>query len=100
MTQVILDPTGEKSAAQRDPLPTPASLKDLTVGLLDISKVKGDVFLDRIDALLSERGLPAASASVGRSLSTDAVRDGEGGGEEAELRKLTAHFSERSHTPP
>ena len=57
MTQIILDPTGEKSAAQRDPLPTPASLKDLTVGLLDISKVKGDVFLDRIDALLSERGL-------------------------------------------
>ena len=57
MTQVILDPTGEKGAAQRDPLPTPASLKDLTVGLLDISKVKGDVFLDRIDALLSERGL-------------------------------------------
>ncbi len=57
MTQVILDPTGEQGTAQRDPLPTPASLKDLTVGLLDISKVKGDVFLDRIDALLSERGL-------------------------------------------
>ncbi|MCZ6771583.1 MAG: hypothetical protein O7G83_06300 [Proteobacteria bacterium] len=57
MTQVILDPTGEQGAARRDPLPTPASLKDLTVGLLDISKVKGDVFLDRIDALLSERGL-------------------------------------------
>jgi hypothetical protein len=57
MTQVILDPTGEQGAAAREPLPAPASLEGLTVGLLDISKAKGDVFLDRIDALLQERGL-------------------------------------------
>ena len=57
MTQVLLDPTGELGAAQREPLPTPASLDGLTVGLLDISKARGDVFLDRIDSQLRSRGL-------------------------------------------
>ena len=31
-------------------------LDGLTVGLLDISKARGDVFLDRLEALLGERG--------------------------------------------
>lgn len=57
MTQVLLDPTGELDPARREPLPIPDSLDGLTVGLLDISKTKGDVFLDRIDAQLQERGL-------------------------------------------
>ena len=29
----------------------------LTIGLLDISKARGDIFLDRLDQLLSARGL-------------------------------------------
>ena len=57
MTQVLLDPTAELGTAQREPLPIPDSLAGLTIGLLDISKTKGDIFLDRIDAQLIERGL-------------------------------------------
>jgi len=56
MNQVLLDPTAELGSAAREPLALPAALDGLTIGLLDISKAKGDVFLDRIDAHLSERG--------------------------------------------
>ena len=34
----------------------PASLDGLTVGLLDISKPRGDVFLDRLEQRLGEVG--------------------------------------------
>lgn len=34
----------------------PTSLKGLTVGLLDISKARGDVFLDQLEERLSEMG--------------------------------------------
>ena len=37
--------------------PGPASLEGLTVGLLDITKARGDVFLDQLDRRLTERGL-------------------------------------------
>jgi hypothetical protein len=37
--------------------PRPASLEGLTIGLLDISKPRGDVFLDRVEQRLMERGL-------------------------------------------
>lgn len=57
MTTVLLDPTAELGAATREPLPIPASLEGLTIGLLDISKAKGDVFLDRIDAQFKQRGV-------------------------------------------
>ncbi|SDS12021.1 hypothetical protein SAMN05216421_0943 [Halopseudomonas xinjiangensis] len=53
----LLDPTAESSPAGRSLSARPASLEGLTVGLLDISKSRGDVFLDRLDALLSERGI-------------------------------------------
>ncbi len=56
-TRTLLDPTGERSPAKRERLPRPASLDGLTVGLLDISKARGDVFLDQIEAQLTERGL-------------------------------------------
>jgi hypothetical protein len=52
-----LDPTSELTPASRDRLSRPPNLKGLTVGLLDISKPRGDVFLDRLDALLTERGI-------------------------------------------
>ena len=54
--RVVLDPTGERSPAARERTPRPPSLDGLTIGLLDISKARGDVFLDRLDALLVERG--------------------------------------------
>jgi len=54
---VLLDPTSELNPASRERLARPLNLKGLTVGLLDISKPRGDVFLDRLDALLTERGI-------------------------------------------
>ncbi len=59
-TRLLLDPTNERASAQREPAPRPPSLEGLTVGLLDISKPRGDVFLDRLEALLRERGLQVA----------------------------------------
>jgi hypothetical protein len=56
-TAVLLDPTNERGVAQREPAPRPVGLDGLTVGLLDISKPRGDVFLDRLEARLRERGL-------------------------------------------
>ena len=55
-TRTVLDPTGELSPAHRELTNRPASLQGLTIGLLDISKARGDVFLDRLDELLVERG--------------------------------------------
>jgi hypothetical protein len=57
MTRVLLDPTGETAAATRERAARPASLVGLTAGLLDISKARGDVFLDRLATRLAERGL-------------------------------------------
>ena len=54
--RTILDPTGERSVAERARLARPASLDGLTVGLLDISKPRGDVFLDRIEERLTGIG--------------------------------------------
>ena len=55
--RVMLDPTSEQQPARRQLLPRPESLAGLTVGLLDISKPRGDVFLDKIDELLSGKGI-------------------------------------------
>jgi hypothetical protein len=52
----ILDPTAERSVAARPRLARPESLEGLKIGLLDIAKTKGDVFLDRLEERLSERG--------------------------------------------
>jgi hypothetical protein len=52
MTRTILDPTGERSVAERARLMRPRSLAGVTVGLLDISKPRGDIFLDRIEERL------------------------------------------------
>ncbi len=53
---VLLDPTGELQPAQRERLPRPGSLSDKTVGLLDISKPRGDLFLDHLAGKLDEMG--------------------------------------------
>jgi hypothetical protein len=41
----------------RTAIARPESLDGLRVGLLDISKPRGDVFLDRLEELLAGRGL-------------------------------------------
>ena len=55
-TRTILDPTGERSVAERSRLARPVALDGLTVGLLDISKPRGDVFLDRLEERLAGIG--------------------------------------------
>ena len=52
----VLDPTGERTVAERQRLDRPASVAGLKIGLLDISKPRGDVFLDRLQARLTEAG--------------------------------------------
>ena len=54
---VLLDPTAERSPTKRPRLPRPDKLDGLTIGLLDIAKPRGDVFLDRLDERLKERGI-------------------------------------------
>ncbi len=54
--RVLLDPTGERRKPIRERLARPARLEGLTVGLLDIAKARGDIFLDRLAELLAERG--------------------------------------------
>lgn len=55
-TTVVLDPTNESRPAVRQLLERPGSLEGLTVGLLDISKPRGNVFLDTIEGRLVSMG--------------------------------------------
>ncbi len=54
--RVLLDPTSERSVALRPRRPRLATLDGVSVGLLDISKPRGDVFLDRLEERLRGRG--------------------------------------------
>ena len=56
MSTVLLDPTNERRLAEMTRCARPASLAGLTVGLLDISKARGDVFLNRLEQRLIETG--------------------------------------------
>ena len=56
MSRIVLDPTGERTVSERALLPRPAGLDGRTIGLLDISKPRGNVYLDRIADLLVARG--------------------------------------------
>jgi hypothetical protein len=56
MTKVLLDPTGERSVPHRERLPRPDGLPGQVIALLDISKPRGDVFLDRLEQRLVEGG--------------------------------------------
>ena len=56
MSSVILDPTSERKPALRKRAGRLPALGGKTVGLLDISKPRGNVFLDRVEARLREGG--------------------------------------------
>jgi len=50
----ILDPTDERVPVERQVTPRPKAVTG-SVALLDISKPRGNVLLDRLEALLGER---------------------------------------------
>ncbi len=54
---ILLDPTSELSPGEMMPLPRLKDAAGKTVGLLDISKPRGDVFIDRIEDLLVQQGV-------------------------------------------
>ncbi len=53
---VLLDPTNERRLAIRERVPRLDSVSGRTVGFLDISKARGNVFLDRLQEHFEERG--------------------------------------------
>jgi len=53
---VVLDPTDESSPAARQRVARLDAVAGKTIGLLDISKARGDVFLARLAEHLKERG--------------------------------------------
>ena len=55
--RVLIDPTSEREATTRPRAARPPSLDGKTVGLLDISKPRGKEFLDRLEELLTDRGV-------------------------------------------
>ncbi|CAN5599683.1 hypothetical protein BH10ACT2_BH10ACT2_00890 [soil metagenome] len=56
MTRTLLDPTSERSPLQRERLARPNTLSGHVVGLLDIHKPRGDIFLDELAVLLTSAG--------------------------------------------
>ena len=44
----LLDPTGEHEVVARKKAPKPIALDGITVGVLDIGKLRGDVFLEQL----------------------------------------------------
>ena len=57
MAVMLMDPTGEFDPTVRALIDRPASLEGYTVALLDITKPRGNVFLDRVEQRLNERGI-------------------------------------------
>jgi hypothetical protein len=53
---ILLDPTSERVPAERIRAPRLATLEGQTIGLLDIVKARGDLFLDQLESRLVERG--------------------------------------------
>jgi hypothetical protein len=53
----LLDPTSERNATTRERSPRPDTLAGKRIALLDISKPRGNVFLDRVEELLGDRGV-------------------------------------------
>ena len=55
-SRVILDPTSEKSLTSRDLLARPSTIVGQTIGLLDIAKARGDIFLNQLESRLTTAG--------------------------------------------
>lgn len=53
---LLLDPTSERVPTERPRAERLATLDGRTIGLLDIAKARGDVFLDQLESRLGERG--------------------------------------------
>ena len=53
---MILDPTSEKKFTSRELLSRPTELSGQTIGLLDISKARGDIFLNQLESRLTAAG--------------------------------------------
>lgn len=54
--RVVLDPTSERRLPIRERAARLPELAGRTIGLLDISKARGDVFLGELERRLRERG--------------------------------------------
>ncbi len=54
--RTVLDPTSERNLPIRKRLPRLETLEGKTIGLLDISKARGDIFLGQVETRLRERG--------------------------------------------
>jgi hypothetical protein len=54
--RIVLDPTAELRPQMRQSQPRLSALEGRTIGLLDIAKPRGDIFLDRIEEGLRRRG--------------------------------------------
>ena len=53
----LLDPTSELKPRNMTPLPRLKDVSGKTVGLLDISKPRGDIFINRLENLLNHYGV-------------------------------------------
>lgn len=53
----VLDPTAESMPGHRPAAARPRDLAGTVVGVVDISKPRGDVFLDRVVEILGGRGI-------------------------------------------
>jgi len=56
VTVTLLDPTGERGSVERPGACRLPALEGQVIALLDISKPRGEVFLDQLAARLSARG--------------------------------------------
>ena len=56
-SRTLLDPTGEHQPSAKKRAPRPKSLEGLTIGLLDIGKARGDVYLNRLDERFTASGI-------------------------------------------
>jgi len=52
----LLDPSNEYQPSIRPRLPRLANLEGRTIGLLDIAKARGDLFLDHLEGRLQDAG--------------------------------------------
>jgi hypothetical protein len=57
MTTILLDPTAETASVVKPRIARLPSLDGKTIALLDIHKMRGDEFIDRLEELLNARDI-------------------------------------------